>query len=87
MVDIARRQRNNSAIKVMQSLIFSDLRTVRQIFNIFYYLLSSIHPEIKKDYYSVPIIKNSQSTYKYCQEYFNILNKLLFTEDDDKYFQ
>jgi hypothetical protein len=87
VLDLALSNNINIKISVVESLIFNEILTVRQIFNTFYYLLSSTHPEVKKDYYSIHISRNSKSTYKNCQEYFNILNKLLLTEEDDRYFQ
>lgn len=87
VLDLARNQKGHSEIKVLEDLIFSDILAVRQIFNIFYYLISSIHPEVKTQYYSIHITKNSKATYRHCQEYFSILNKFLFTEEDDRYYQ
>lgn len=58
---------------------------MRQIFNCFYYLLSGIHPQLKKEYYSIHITKDSRASYKHCNEYFFVLNKLLFSEDDEHF--
>ncbi len=87
VLDMALSSNINIKIPVIEPLIFSEILTVRQIFNTFYYLLSSAHPEVKKDYYNIHISRNSKSNYRNCQEYFNVLNKLLFTEEDDRYFQ